>query len=92
MIAIPAGVVLAGATSINCAVAVPMYGFLTLATISLFTSTRTGLELGNKDAYFLLAMYEVFLAWIMAETFGFLSIIPAWKQARVEKLFLSAET
>lgn len=54
-----------------------MFGFLTLATISLFTSTRTGLELGNKDAYFLLAMYEVFLAWIMAETFGFLSIIPA---------------
>ena len=77
LIAIPAGVLLAGATSINYAVAVPMFGFLTLATISLFTATRTGLELGKKDAYFLLAMYAAFLAWIMAETFGFLSIIPA---------------
>lgn len=77
MIAIPAGVLLAGATSINYAVAVPMFGFLTLATIALFTAMRTGLELGEKDSYFLLLMYAAFLTWIIAETFGYLNIIPA---------------
>lgn len=76
LIAIPAGVLLAGATSINYAVAVPMFGFLTLSTITLFTATRSGLELGKNDAYFLLMMYAVFLIWIIAETFGYLSIIP----------------
>lgn len=76
LIAIPAGVILAGATPINYAVAVPMFGFLTFATISLFTTLRTDLELYRREAYFLLLVYVAFLAWMFTETFGLTNLIP----------------
>ncbi|WEL23311.1 sodium:calcium antiporter [Candidatus Nanohalovita haloferacivicina] len=76
LIAIPAGVLLAGATPVNYAVAVPMFGFLTFATISLFTTLRTDLELYRKEAYFLLLIYAAFLIWMITETFGATNLIP----------------
>ncbi|QKQ98401.1 sodium:calcium antiporter [Candidatus Nanohaloarchaea archaeon] len=76
LIAIPAGVLLAGATPINYAVAVPMFGFLTFATIALFTTLRTDLELYRREAYFLILVYAVFIAWMIAETFGYTNFIP----------------
>lgn len=76
LIAIPAGVLLAGATTINYAVAVPMFGFLTLSTIILFTALRTDLELHRREAYFLLIVYAVFLSWIVTETVVLTNMIP----------------
>lgn len=76
LIAIPIGVLLAGTTAINYGVAVPMFGFLTLSTVILFTVLRTDLELTRKEAYILLLVYAVFLSWIGAETLGILNLIP----------------
>ncbi|MFB6114849.1 MAG: sodium:calcium antiporter, partial [Candidatus Nanohalobium sp.] len=76
LIAIPAGVLLAGATAINYAVAVPMFGFLTLATLVLFTTLRTDLELYKREAFLLLAVYGTFLIWMVSETVGLTNLIP----------------
>ncbi|MFB6147945.1 MAG: sodium:calcium antiporter [Candidatus Nanohaloarchaea archaeon] len=76
LIAIPAGVLLAGVTTINYAVAAPMFGFLTLATIVLFTALRTDLELYREEAYFLLMVYMLFLSWMVTETLGISNLIP----------------
>lgn len=76
LVAIPAGVLLAGATSINYAVAVPMFGFLTLSTIVLFIVLRTDLKLYRNEAYVLMMLYAVFIAWMIAETIGLTGLIP----------------
>lgn len=76
LVAIPAGVLLAGAASINYAVAVPMFGFLTLSTIILFVTLRTDLKLYRDEAYLLLLVYAVFLIWMITETIGLTNLIP----------------
>lgn len=70
LVAIPAGVLLAGATAIDFGLAAPMMGVLTLATVLLFTVMRTDLELTDAEAYALLGAYAVFVAWMLLETFG----------------------
>jgi len=68
LVAIPIGVLIVGSTSINFAMAVPMFGVLTLATILLFTLLRTGLALSNAESYALLGAYLLFVAWVVLET------------------------
>jgi cation:H+ antiporter len=68
LVAIPAGVLIAGSTTINFEMAIPMFGVLTLATILLFTVLRTGLALSDAESYALLAFYVLFVAWVVLET------------------------
>jgi cation:H+ antiporter len=79
LIAVPAGIVVAGLVGqpvvVDFAVAVPMMAALTVATIFLFTLLRTDLHLTNNEAYFLLAAYAVFIAWLFLGIFE-LSPIP----------------
>jgi cation:H+ antiporter len=77
LVAIPIGVLLLGTVSINFAVAVPMFGVLTLATVLLFAFLRTDLSLTTPEAYALLVAYAVFLAWVVAETVGVLNLVAA---------------
>jgi len=70
LIAVPAGVLIAGAASVNFAAAVPMMGFLTVATLVLFTAMRIELTLRSEDAVLLLALYAVFVVWMVLETVG----------------------
>jgi cation:H+ antiporter len=70
LVAIPVGVLIIGTVPIDFAVAVPMIGVLTLATVLLFTVLRTGLSLSTAEAYALLASYGLFVAWVVAETVG----------------------
>jgi cation:H+ antiporter len=75
LVAIPAGVIIVGGITIDFAVAVPMMGVLTLATVLLFTMLRTELSLTDFESYTLLAAYALFLVWIAAETAGVTTFI-----------------
>lgn len=70
LVAIPVGVLIAGTVTVDFAVAVPMLGVLTLATVLLFTILRTDLSITGIEAYTLLFTYGLFVAWIVAETIG----------------------
>jgi cation:H+ antiporter len=77
LVAIPVGVLIVGSTSINFAMAVPMFGILTLATILLFTTLRTDLSLSQIESYLLLLAYVVFVVWVLLESSGLITgILP----------------
>ncbi len=68
LVVIPVGVLLVGSVPIDFAIAVPMLGVLTLATVLLFGTLRTDLSLTRIESYSLLIAYLLFVAWIVAET------------------------
>lgn len=75
LVAIPVGIMIAGASIIDFAVAAPMMGVLTLATIFLFAMLRTGLVLSKKECSLLLFMYVLFVCWMVLETFDITNVI-----------------
>lgn len=75
LVAIPIGVLIVGSAPIDFAVAVPMMGVLTVATILLFAFLRTDLHMTTLEAYGLLITYALFVAWIAAETLGITDLI-----------------
>ncbi|AGN02545.1 Na+/Ca2+-antiporter [Salinarchaeum sp. Harcht-Bsk1] len=77
LVAIPVGVVLVGSLTINFAVALPLFGVLTLATVLLFTFLRTDLTLYRWESYLLLLAYAVFVAWMVTESIGATDLLKA---------------
>jgi cation:H+ antiporter len=75
LVAIPVGVLIAGSAPVDFAVAVPMMGVLTLATVLLFAILRTDLSLTTVESYALLGAYVVFVVWVVAETLGVTGLI-----------------
>jgi len=75
LVAIPAGVLIAGATQVDYRVAAPLMAFLTLGTIVLFAATRTNLRLGRREATLLLLLYVAFVVWLGLETAGVTSFL-----------------
>ncbi|WP_096392851.1 sodium:calcium antiporter [Halorubrum trapanicum] len=75
LVAIPLGVLIVGAVEVNFSTAVPMFGVLTAATVLLFVTLRTGLTLGERESYALLAAYGLFVAWVVAESVGATSVL-----------------
>jgi cation:H+ antiporter len=75
LVAVPAGILIAGAAPVDFAVAIPMMGFLTLATIILFAMLRTKMRLSRSEASILLMLYLVFLGWMILETAGILRVV-----------------
>ncbi len=76
LVAIPLGVLVVGSATVNFAVAAPMMGVLTLATVMLFVTLRTDLSLTDREAYGLLATYVAFVCWVAAETVGATDFVP----------------
>ncbi|NHX36050.1 MULTISPECIES: sodium:calcium antiporter [Halolamina] len=76
LVAVPAGIVLAGGAVVNYGVAVPMMAFLVVATVALFTMLRTDLHLSDREATVLLGVYAVFLSWMVLETVGAVGFVP----------------
>lgn len=70
LVAIPTGVLIAGSVPVNFAVAAPMMGVLTVATVFLFTVLRTDLSLSTAESYALLVGYLLFVGWVVAESVG----------------------
>ncbi len=77
LVAIPAGVLIAGAATVNYSIAGPMMGVLTLATVVLFVMMRTGMALTKREAVVLLVLYAAFVTWISLETFAYVDWIPS---------------
>lgn len=75
LVAIPIGVFIAGTAPVDFAVAVPMFGVLTLATVLLFTALRTDLSVTDTEAWALLIAYALFVGWVVAETAGVVHLI-----------------
>jgi len=76
LIAVPAGVLIAGSTTINLGLAAPLMAVLTFATILLFTLLRTRLTLSRIECWILLATYFLFVIWIVLENFKWVNFIP----------------
>ena len=76
LVAVPAGVLVAGGAAIDFSRAAPLLGFLIFATVALFTLLRTDLELSRWEAHTLLGIYVVFLVWMVLETAGYLGFVP----------------
>ena len=76
LVAVPAGVLVAGTAAIDFTATVPMMGFLTVATLVLFTVLRTDLTLTEREGYVLLGVYAVFVVWLVLETVGVTGSIP----------------
>jgi cation:H+ antiporter len=74
LVAIPLGVVVAGAVPVDFRVVAPLMAALTLATILLFTLVRTGLALTRREAWLLMTTYGVFVLWVVLESTGW----PGW--------------
>lgn len=70
LVALPAGVLIAGATAVNFGVAVPLMAVLTLSTIVLFATMRTDLRLDHRESVLLLGTYALFVLWIVLESVG----------------------
>lgn len=75
LVVVPVGVIVAGAASIDYAVAAPMMGVLTLATIVLFAMLRTQLTLTRTECVVLLALYAIFIGWMVLETVGVTAVV-----------------
>lgn len=65
LVALPAGVLIAGTTAVDFTVATPLMAFLTMATILLFATMRTNLWVSRWENYLLLGTYIVFLVWVV---------------------------
>jgi len=77
LVAVPVGVLIAGATAVDFGVAAPMMGVLTLATIVLFALLRTRLRLSVSESWALLVLYGIFVAWMVLETLGITRVVTA---------------
>lgn len=75
LVAVPLGIIIAGASTVNFSAAVPMMGILSVATIALFVILRTNESLERSEAAGLLALYGVFLVFVGLETAGILNFM-----------------
>jgi len=75
LVAVPAGIVLTGATPVSFADAVPMMAFLIVATVILFAFARTDMEITDREASSMLVLYFAFVGWLLLESVGVLSVL-----------------
>lgn len=75
LVAIPAGVLIAGASVVDYRVAAPLMAYLTLGTVVLFTALRTDLSLKRWEGWLLLGLYAAFVVWLGLETAGVTTVL-----------------
>jgi len=73
--AVPLAIVVAGASTVNVAAAVPMMGVLAASAVALFVILRTNESLGRVDAVVLLGIYGLFLVVFGLETAGIVNLM-----------------
>lgn len=76
LIAVPVGVLIAGTVAFQFDVALPLVAFLGVATVMLFIQVRSGLTLSKSESISLLALYGLFIVWMVLEQVDVLSILP----------------
>ncbi len=75
LVAVPTGVLLAGAVLVNFTQTVPMMGFLMIATIAMLVFMRRDMEITRAEAVFMMVLYLGFGLWMTAEAFGFMDLL-----------------
>lgn len=75
LVAIPLGVLIAGAVSVNFSQIVPMMAFLMLATIVMLVFMRRDMEISRWEAVLMLLLYVGFGLWMTAEAFGIVNLL-----------------
>jgi cation:H+ antiporter len=70
LVALPAGVVVAGGAPIEFSTVVPMMSILVVASLAFFAILRTDMALTRNESYVLLGLYGGFLALLVAESVG----------------------
>jgi len=75
LVAVPVGILIAGASTVNFSAAVPMMGILAVATLVLFVILRTNECLESEEAAALLVLYAAFLVLVGIETAGVINIM-----------------
>ena len=75
LVALPAGVIAAGQTTIDFGVVVPMMGFLIVASIAFFGVLRTDMVLSRRESYLLLGFYGLFILWLVMESLGVTNLV-----------------
>lgn len=69
LVAVPAGVLIAGTVIVDFGRLAPLVGVLIVATIAVFATLRTEFELTRREAWLHLGLYAFFLIVLMADTF-----------------------
>ncbi len=77
LVAVPTGILVAGALAITFAHVVLMMGFLLAATVVFFAIVRTDMLLSEREAYLLLGVYGLFVAWQVFESVEASGVVPA---------------
>jgi len=75
LVAVPLAIVIAGASMVNVAAAVPMMGVLAASAVALFVILRTNESLERVDAMVLLGIYGLFLVLFGLETAGIVTLM-----------------
>jgi len=75
LVAVPAGVLVAGTVSVNFTQTVPMMGFLMIATIVVLAFMRRDMKISHSEAVSMMALYVGFGLWMTAEAFGLTNLL-----------------
>ncbi len=75
LIALPAGILIAGTVPIDLRIGAPMMGVLTLATIVLFAMLRTHMNLVRHESFIALGIYAIFVIWMGLEGFEVVDLL-----------------
>lgn len=75
LVAVPIGILAAGALVVNFGQIAPMMAFLVLATVAFFAFARTDMALTEREAWVMLGLYGVFILWLFAESVGLIDVI-----------------
>jgi len=70
LVAVPVGVLIAGAVTVNFTETVPMMAFLVVATVVMLVFMRRDMEITRAEAVFMMVLYLIFGVWMGAEAFG----------------------
>jgi len=68
LIAVPAGILIAGRSVVNFEIAMPLMAFLGLATVLLIAMLLRKSQLSRREGWILIAVYGIFALWISLES------------------------
>ena len=75
LVAVPLGVLIAGAATVNFTETVPMMAFLVVATVVMLVFMRRDMEISRSEAVGMIALYVVFGLWMGLEAFGAMNLL-----------------
>lgn len=75
LVAIPAGAIVAGSVIVRLDRAVPMFAFLVVATVVVMAALRTAMAISRREAVLIMALYLLFLAWMVLEAVGLVDVL-----------------